>query len=245
MVSRKWICMIKVAIVAALEREIRPLVKNWRLVEREHEGKRFKFLEDGSKVVLVCGGIGPQAARRATEAVIALYQPGIVQSVGFAGALEPALRVGDILSPARVIDAGDGSSVIIDSGSGVLLTFTSIVTVGQKAKLAEAYGAQAIDMEASAVAKSARCHRVHFAVTKVISDEFDFAMPAMDRFVSSDGQFHSGRFLGFVGVRPWLWAKVIRLARRSHKAARTLCHELHRQGMQLERTAELDSSLRV
>jgi len=237
--------MIKVAIVAALEREVRPLVKNWRVVEREHEGRSFEFLEDGSKVVLVCGGIGLEAARRATEAVIALYKPEIVQSVGFAGALQPTLRVGDIFSPARVIDAKDGSRVNTDSGSGVLLTFASIASAGQKAKLAEAYGAQAIDMEASAVATSARSHGVRFAVTKVISDEFDFAMPALDRFVSSDGQFHSGRFLGFVGVRPWLWAKVIRLARRSHKAAKTLCHELHRQSVQLERMPELDPSLRV
>lgn len=237
--------MIKVAIVAALEREIWPLVRNWRLVEREHEGRRFKFLEDGSKVVLVCGGIGPEAARRATEAVIALYKPEIVQSVGFAGALDPALRVGDVFSPARVIDAKDGSSVNLHSGSGLLLSFASIASAEQKAKLAEAYGAQAIDMEASAVANGARSHSLGFAVTKVISDEFDFAMPALDRFISSDGQFHSGRFLGFVGVRPWLWAKVIGLARRSKKAAKTLCHELHRQGMQLERTTELDPSLRV
>src|SRR4249920_2585172 len=100
----------KVAMVAALEREVRPLVKGWRGIEREHEGRRFKFFENG-QTVLVCGGIGAEAARRATEATIALYRPGLVQSVGFAGALDPALKVGGIFSPSRVIDTRDGSSV--------------------------------------------------------------------------------------------------------------------------------------
>ena len=75
----------KIAMVAALEREVRPLVKRWPSVVREHEGRRFKFRESGHAVV-VCGGVGAEAARRATEAVIALYTPELVQSVGFAGA---------------------------------------------------------------------------------------------------------------------------------------------------------------
>jgi nucleoside phosphorylase len=68
----------KIAIVAALEREVRPLLKRWHSVEREYEGRQFKFFESGESV-LVCGGIGAEAARRATEAVIALYRPGLVQ----------------------------------------------------------------------------------------------------------------------------------------------------------------------
>lgn len=238
--------MTKVAIVAALEREVRPLVRTWRVVEREHGGKRFKFFDDGAGAVVVCGGIGEQAARRAAEAVIALYKPEIVQSVGFAGALVPAFTVGEIFSPGRVIDAKDGSGVEVESGSGVLLSFASIAGAEQKEKLAEAYRAQAIDMEAAAVAKSARSHGISFAVTKVISDEFDFEMPAMDRFVRSDGQFQSGKFLAFVAIRPSLWAKVIRLGRKSTKAAKSLCRELQRQqSARSAKTPELDPTLRV
>src|ERR1700690_275637 len=111
----------KVAIVAALEREVRALVKRWRMTEREDEGRRFRFFESGETVV-VCGGIGAAAARRATEAVIALYQPVLVQSVGFAGALDPALKVGEVFSPSRVIDATDGSVIETGTGSGVLVS---------------------------------------------------------------------------------------------------------------------------
>ena len=92
---------VKVAMVAALEREVRPLVKGWLGVEREYLGRRFKFFESG-QAVLVCGGIGADAARRATEAAIALYEPEVVLSVGFAGALDPGIEGGrDLLAEPR------------------------------------------------------------------------------------------------------------------------------------------------
>ena len=66
--------MSRVAIVAALEREVRPLVREWRRVRGKYDGRRFRFFEKDD-VVLVCGGIGAGAARRAAEAVIAIYAP--------------------------------------------------------------------------------------------------------------------------------------------------------------------------
>ena len=59
--------MSRIAIVAALEREVRPLVKQWRMTEKQHDQRRFQFFEN-DRAVLVCGGIGGEAARRATEA---------------------------------------------------------------------------------------------------------------------------------------------------------------------------------
>jgi adenosylhomocysteine nucleosidase len=217
----------KVVLVAALEREVRGLTKRWRSIEREYEGRRFKFFESGQSV-LVCGGIGAEAARRATEAAIVFYQPELVQSVGFAGALDPGLKVGEIFSPSRVIDARDGSSVETGSGCGVLVSASAVAGVKEKAKLAESYGAQAVDMEAAAVARGAQARGVRFTAVKAISDESDFAMPATDGFVDEKCQFQTGKFVVFAAVRPWLWLRVIRLARNSAKASRALCAELDR-----------------
>src|SRR5438445_7222079 len=60
----------KIALVAALEREVWPLVKHWSASEREFDGRQFRFFEN-ARAVLVCGGIGAEAARRATEAISA------------------------------------------------------------------------------------------------------------------------------------------------------------------------------
>jgi adenosylhomocysteine nucleosidase len=215
----------KVAIVAALEREVKPAVKRWAVTEREYAGRPYRFFET-ERAVLVCGGIGPEAARRATEAIIALYQPALVVSVGFAGALESELKVGDSFSPRRVVDASDGSSVETGVGNGALVSVGLVAGAGQKVKLAKAYSAQAVDMEAAAVARGARARNVRFAAFKAISDDSSFPMPPVGAFVSSEGKFLTVRFAAFVALRPWLWGKVRHLASNSARAAQTLCRWL-------------------
>jgi adenosylhomocysteine nucleosidase len=214
--------MSKVAIVAALEREVHPLVRNWRISQKEHDGRGFCFFEQ-EDVVVVCGGIGAVAARRAAEAVIAIYAPAVIYSTGFAGALDPALKVGEIVQPRRVVDANDGSSVSLDAGEGVLVTFTSVADPEQKAKLRDSFSAQAVDMEAAAVARAAEARGVGFAVVKVISDAADFMVPSMERFIDAQGRFSEARFAGFTAIRPWLWSAVFRLARNSLRASVALC----------------------
>ena len=112
--------MPSIAIVAALEREVRPLVKKWIVHDREHDGRRFRFFQN-DEMVVVCGGVGSVAARRATEAVIALFQPRVVYSAGFAGSLDPGLKVSDIFRPSRLINAGDASSTTVSTTVGEAL----------------------------------------------------------------------------------------------------------------------------
>ena len=215
----------KVAIVAALEREVRPLIEGWQVSEREHEGRKFKFFEN-DRVVLLCGGMGAEAARRACEAVIALYQPSVVVSAGFAGALQPPLRVGSTFIPRIVVDASDGSRTDVGEGNGVLVSLDRVANPQRKAKLATAYGAQAVDMEAAAVARGAEARGVPFRAIKVISDASDFAMPPIERFIHPNGQFQAASLVFYVALRPWLWGKVKKLAGNSARAATMLCRQL-------------------
>ena len=215
----------KVAIVAALEREVWPLIKHWSWSRQRFDGREFKFCANDG-VAVVCGGIGPEAARRASEAMISLYDPALVISAGFAGALDPALEVGHTLTPRHVIDASDGSRTDCGTGQGVLVSFRDIADVEQKAKLGAAYGAHAVDMEAASVARSAEAHGVKFMACKVISDTSGSALPPIARFISTDGKFHALKFLTYVALRPWFWAKVLRLASNSQMAARRLCNLL-------------------
>jgi adenosylhomocysteine nucleosidase len=212
--------MPKVAIVAALEREVGGLIKNWSRISREHEGREFIFFEHDD-LVAVCGGIGVDAARRTAEAVIALYHPTMVQSVGFAGALDSSLHVGDVFTPSVITDARDGSrmqsaGMQLASGEGSLVTFMAVAGAEQKLKLARAYAA------------SARAHAIPFAAIKVISDEMDFEIPGADRFIDSNGQFRTRSFVLFAALRPWLWMRVATLARNSNKAAKSLAAHLER-----------------
>ena len=214
----------KIAIVAAMEREVWPLIKDWPTATKQLDGRSFKFFEK-SPGVLVCGGIGSEAARRAAEAVINLYSPALIISAGFAGGLDPKLEAGQMLTPRHVVDASDGSRTDSGTGEGVLISFESVADVEQKAKLANAYGAHAVDMEAAAVARSADAHGIKFLACKVISDTHDSRLPPIIRFVKN-GQFNSGGFIAHVAIRPWLWLGVIKLARSSALASKVLSEAL-------------------
>jgi len=222
-VSGSW--MPRVGVVAALEREVRPLVAEWRVVRRSWDGREFQFFESDSAVV-VCGGIGPGAARRACEAVCASYGPEIVISAGFAGALTPDLGVGEVVIPATVIDAGDGSRVETGAGSGGLVSVAEMASVERKRVLGAKYGAVVVDMEAAAVARVAGLRGVRLGAVKVISDVLDFEIPVVEGSVDGQGAFHVGRFLAGVAARPWVWGRVIRMAGNSSLAAKNLSEAL-------------------
>ena len=218
--------MPTLAIVAALEREVTPLIKTWRPTDQPYAGRPFRFFETAN-AVLVCGGIGPGPARRAAEAIIALYSPSMIYSAGFAGAATRSLKAGDILIPRRVVNAQDGSSVDTATGEGTLVTFDAVASPEQKSKLAASFAAQAIDMEAAAVAQAARARGIPFAAIKAISDANDFALPPMENFITPTGEFRTSQFAFFLLSRPWLWPTAIRLARNSAKSARALSSHLH------------------
>ena len=208
-----------------MRREVWPLVKNWPARRRSAGGRDFVFYEQ-LHAVAVCGGIGAEHARRATEAVIELYQPDLVISAGFAGALQADLPVGRVVTPAVVLDARDGSRTIVGSGEGVLISFDRVADASQKAKLAASYGAHAVDMEAAAVARGAEAHGLPFIACKAISDAHNLTLPPTDRFVGTDGQFQTGRFVRYAALRPGLWGSIWRLARNAATAAKALCNEL-------------------
>jgi len=221
----------KIAIIAALEREVHLLVKNWRKTVAQHEGRVFTFYESNYAVV-VCGGIGAESARRAAEAAIVKYSPEIIISAGVAGALVPELHVGETIFPALIIDSQDGSrheTAIKNApvantplGRTTVVSSPQISGTAQKQQLAKSYGAHAVDMESAAVARAAMTHNLPFLAIKSISDEYDFEMPEMAHFIRN-GQFHEKRFALHVALRPWLWFRVLRLARNTKIASENLC----------------------
>ena len=223
--------MPKIAIIAALERELQPLVKTWRKNTILHDFRSFS-IHESSYAIAVCGGIGPESARRATEAVIQNYFPSVLISAGLAGALVPELHVGETIFPALVIDTADSSrhqTAIGDAplgnttlGNTVLATYPDVAGAEQKRQIAKSYGAHAVDMEAAAIARAAQKYNLPFTAVKAISDEFDFEIPGLTRFIQN-GQFKTTAFIVYAAFRPWLWFRVIRLARNTQLASQNLC----------------------
>jgi adenosylhomocysteine nucleosidase len=213
----------QVAVIAALEREIRPLVQRW---ERVAIGALRGWCKDN--VVVVCGGIGAGPARQAAETLVAAFHPRLLISAGFAGSLDSSLRVPSLLLPARIVDAGSGHEFANGEAAAryTLLTLDGIAGARSKADLAASFHAHAVDMEAAAVAEVAQKHGLQFRAVKAISEEADFPMPGLQPFVSKTGKFRTARFMAHVAQRPSLWNSVWRLKHTSAQAAETLCRAL-------------------
>ena len=218
----------KLAIVAALEREVAPLFKNrgWtttvvRLGERE---LRIREHED---VLVICGGIGAAAARAAAE-LLHKHAKGEIAgyiSAGYAGALTPDLKVGDVVQPGQVVTPEGGQHLAQGSG-GTLVSGSGVAGAAAKRELAVRHSAKAVDMEAHAVADFATVHHVPCVVIKVISDEHDSGLPPVEQFIDANGRFKSSSFAVHMAGRPWHWRKVIRLGRDTSAASRALCDAL-------------------
>lgn len=216
----------QIGFIAAIREEIAPLVRGWKSREVVADGYRFRVFEtqdEGTVLALVCSGIGAEHGRRATEVLIQEAHPTKIISVGYAGALIATLKVADIVEPRVVVNAMDGSRTDVGSGQGTLVSSPVVADRGEKKRLAESYGAVAVDMEGASAALAAQTHGIEYAALKAISDPLDFVMPPVQRFVSVKGQFRFSAFAVHVMLRPWLWSRTIALARNSAIASRALC----------------------
>jgi adenosylhomocysteine nucleosidase len=143
-------------------------------------------------------------------------------SAGLAGALVPELKVGDVFVPELIIGDSDNNMIETASGMGTLVTVGAIAGAAHKKLFAAKYHAQALDMEAFAVADVARIYNVPCIAMKAISDEYDFDLPPLGRFVTDSGNFRTAAFAAYAAVRPWIWPTVIRLNKNSQTAIKNL-----------------------
>jgi len=221
--------MKKLAIVAALEREVAPLFKDepWE-TSIVRMGERELRIRERAGVLVICGGIGAAAARAAAE-LLHQHTKGELAgyiSAGYAGALTPELKVGDVVQPGHVV-APDGKQHAAHGPDGILVSSDSVASgAGAKHDLAIRHSAKAVDMEAHAVADFATLHQLPCVVIKVISDEHDSDLPPVEQFVDRHGRFRSSSFAVHMMVRPWHWRKIIRLGRDTSVASRALCEAL-------------------
>jgi adenosylhomocysteine nucleosidase len=228
---------VEIAIIAALEREVRPLVHDWQRRELATGGLTMDAFEREG-VLVVCSGIGGEFARRAAVAVFASGQPRLVVSAGFAGALDSSLRIGQVFQPATIVDLRTCARFEALGGSGVLVSTSSVLDREAKRRIHGAYGAQAADMEAASVALVAAQHDCPFLALKAISDDPEFDLPPLERFIDARGHFRTTRFLAACAIRPRQWASVMKLginsARASQQLSKALDHLIEKQGAALE-----------
>jgi len=215
--------MARVAIIAAMFREVHPLVREMQPLKYLPD-KRVQLYQNETAVVAYAG-MGRERAIIASRAALATGEISALVSAGWAGGLNAGALSGQVVQPATVIDAFSGKCYGTSGGSGVLVTVQLVAGLEEKRRLGELYHGDYVDMEASAVAECAGEAHLPFHCFKAISDAHDARLPDMNRF-NRNGQFSVWRFIAHIGVRPQLWGVVAEMSRASLDSRDALCKRL-------------------
>jgi adenosylhomocysteine nucleosidase len=224
--------MTRVAIIAAMPGELKPFLdanaKEGWTHERRGNVHLWRLTWPGAhEWVAACAGAGVDAATRAFAEVEKDGAVSSVISVGWAGALSEELEAGLAYLVSGVLDARTGERFRTSSWPERsqeakipwLVTSSKVADEAEKRRLAAAYGAELVDMEAAAVARLAAMHGIPFFCLKGVSDELEDQLPDFNRFISDSGQFRLARFILFILIRPWYWSALMRMGENSRKAA--------------------------
>src|SRR5260370_19992633 len=96
--------MSTIALIAALDRELHPLVDDWNSSPLHSNGRGFRCYHAGG-LIAIAGGIGCSRAELAARAVMEYYHPQTLVSAGLAGALIRSLKAGSIVTANVIVDA--------------------------------------------------------------------------------------------------------------------------------------------
>ena len=169
------------------------------------------------KTFLMANGPGPQLAVKALERRIPIDG---IMSVGFCGALDPKLEIGDIVVSGEFPGADRRTFL-----RGEVLSVDRVaVTAAEKGELRRTTGASVVEMESAALMGKAREWGVPFCCVKTVSDTAGECMPLdFNRFRDHEGRFSRTRIALAAAVRPFSGAPgLLRLMRNSRRAAESL-----------------------
>ncbi len=222
--------MNRIALIAALPSELRPLVRHWR-----HHNKIALGRIGGLDAVALASGMGETAVTRACQAVLAEGNFDTLVSLGYAGSLSCGLRAPDAVVVREVIDARTGETFTatptsITPPNGLkpqrLVTLDHVANPEEKRRLAETHQATLVDMEAATVARFARTHNLGFLCFKAITDGPNDELPDFNRFTTPEGRLRTAAFASWALFHPRYWRVLGELEKNSQAAARELAKSI-------------------
>lgn len=215
--------------VAADPRECAGLLSHWQGVHRVQlpvnwaRAGRWR----GRDAMAVANGAG---AERAFAAVLVAPRPAAVCNIGFCGALDEKLRIGDIFVAREVRDGEQAYATLVPRGkadgveSGSALSIHKVAQTAAEKRNLRATGASIVEMEAAGAARAAEDLGLPFYCVRVVSDlagedlENDFNAALMP-----DGTFSAVRLMaGAVASPRKRLGELVRLQQRTAIAAKKL-----------------------
>ena len=209
--------------------------------------KVYRGQLEGKPCLLLQTGIGRKRAEKATRFVLERYPVTAMISLGFAGALTPDLKIGDVVVCSTVCRASgfgkddreaepyaaDASLLALASGgpgdgSARFLAGTCVTTPGvisgarAKQELSREFQAQVVDMESYWIARVASARRLPFIAIRSISDTLQDDLRAVDHILDSEGKVLWKRVAPYFLLHPHHLPSMFMAFRNMRRAERSL-----------------------
>ena len=216
--------------MAAERQEIEPLARRLERLRRIELGLLWAAAGRLGPLpaALVAGRPGAANARLAVRRAQERFRLCGVVSAGWCGALDPALRVGQVVVADRVMsDSGseeyEARPVAGRATTGPVLTVDHFVATAEEKRRLRQRGAVAVEMEAAAVAAEARRMAIPFFCVRAVSDvaEKTFRVD-FNRARLPGGQFSTLRAAAAAGFSPGRWRELLQTWRDARTAAESL-----------------------
>ena len=216
-----------IAILGAVSEEIAGIKREINISDRVRLDKSEAWFGkyQGRNIVLVRTGVGRKRAQNATQQVIDKFNPEVIISMGYAGALTEVLNVGDLFVANTILSPeSDSTSFEMDDPKnlkwlelakktpppenvklkiGRLITVDMVVhTPKAKKELGSRFRAEAVEMETLEIALLARVNKIAFISIRGISDAVNHELIDCSSFLDSDGELSKLRAGWYVLTHP-------------------------------------------
>lgn len=217
------------------------------LVALREEMRAIEPTLRGRNVVIARTGIGKANALQRCAEFLDEAKPALVIATGFAGGLRPGLAAGDVIVASRILEHGDAGAEwtapepllavarvmrvdLHEVRTGTLVTVaTALASAHAKREVAEATGADAVDMESSGVLEAAGARGIPVLCIRAILDESGFELPFdFGKILTPDGRLRLREAAGAIASNPAGLAKLLPLRARAQAAARSLAEIIPR-----------------
>jgi adenosylhomocysteine nucleosidase len=182
----------------------------------------------GHEVTLAANGAGMERAAGAVDAAVATLQFDAVASIGFCGALDETLAIGDVVVGSAVTGEGGGPCCEPDAHAkhrlGVIYSHSRIAQTAAEKRQLRATGAIAVEMEAAGVAERAKILGLPFYCVKAVTDLANEDLSVdFNAVLRPDGHFDKIGILRSILRHPSVrLPEVLRLRKRSVQAQEAL-----------------------
>jgi adenosylhomocysteine nucleosidase len=168
--------------------------------------------------------------------VSSLAPPSLVLACGFAGGLNPDLKLGEVVFELGGSEIGNRQSAIgnhlLAAGAKPARFFCAdriATTTAEKKKLRDETGADAVEMESAAIYAVCREHRIPCATVRVISDTASEDLPLdFNQLSKPDQSLDYGRLFLTIAKSPGKIGALMKLQKQTQFAAERLAQVLAR-----------------